>query len=88
MNYEESSLIEFFETSLEEIRMNQPQTVDQKCFHCGLPNRYPLVAREQDREDFLELMEATYEVMEKYNIAGNLLADIKAQIAITKAKGE
>jgi hypothetical protein len=88
MNYQRSTLIEFFETSLEEIRMSQPQTVDQKCFHCGLPNRYPVIAREQDRDDFLRLMECAHEVMRKYNITGNLLADIKAQIAIAKAKGE
>lgn len=57
------------------------------CHHCGCPIRYPIIARNSDIEAFSKLMKSAYSVMDKHGITANLLADIRADLAIRIAKG-
>ncbi len=56
------------------------------CPHCGVPVKYPTVARASDVENFELLMESALRVMGKYNLTGNILDEIKAECLIAIAK--
>lgn len=57
------------------------------CYHCGNLIRYPIIARRSDINDFSELMRSAYRIMDKHGITANLLADIRADLIISIAKG-
>lgn len=61
-------------------------TSTHQCCHCGCPIRYPIIARKSDIEAFSKLMKSAYRIMDKHGITANLLADIRADIAISIAK--
>lgn len=58
---------------------------DCRCPHCSNPIRYPIIAKQSDVELFETVMRSAYEVMDRYGITANLLADIKAQCAVAIA---
>ena len=72
--------------TLTEMSFQSPPEVTQKCFHCGLVMRYPLIARQTDIDLFETVMESAYKVMRKHGITAHLLADIQAQCHIEIAK--
>ena len=72
--------------TLDEMRFQLPPTVEDKCHHCGLVMRFPLIARQIDIDLFKTLIESAYKVMDKHGITANLLADIQAQCHIEIAK--
>ena len=82
------SLDSWIESTLTSIRMESPPIVENKCHHCGLVMRFPLVARESDVKDFKTLIHSAYDVMERHGITANLLADIFAQCHIAIAKNK
>ena len=55
------------------------------CPHCGLPVRYPTVAREQDIRDFELIMNSARKVMDDCGVTAKLLASIHAQIVVALA---
>lgn len=60
--------------------------ISEQCPHCGIPIRYPLIAKRSDIEAFRRMMRVADEVMLKHGITANLLADIRAQCLINIAK--
>lgn len=72
--------------TLEELRLQLPPIIENKCYHCGLVMRFPLVARQSDVDMFKTLIESAYKVMDKHEITANLLADIRAQCHIEISK--
>ncbi len=82
--------LEFLAETLSEISQAQMPTHSAPCPHCGIPVRYPLIARSQDVEDFRLIMDSASRVMKRYNITANLLAEIKAEahLAIAKKRTE
>lgn len=63
------------------------KTSTHSCYHCGCPIRYPVIARQSDINAFSKLMKSAYKIMDKHGVTANLLADIRAEIAINIAKG-
>ena len=72
--------------TLEEMRAQNPPRLEDRCPHCGLSIRYPLVARRSDVELFEKMMHSAFDVMRRHGITANLLADIRAQCLIAMAK--
>ena len=72
--------------TLEEMRNTSPPSVEDKCPHCGLSIRYPLMARKSDVELFEKMMKSAFDVMARHGITANLLADIRAECLIAMAK--
>lgn len=81
---------QFLESTLTEISRAELDTHSHNCPHCGNIVRYPTIARQQDIDDFIKIMNSAFDVMRRYGITANLLAEIKAQcfISIAKATGE
>lgn len=86
MIIDRSTIVSFVDSTLTDISRATPSTHTHACFHCGLPIRYPVIARAQDVEDFTALMESAYRIMDKYGITQNLLAEIKAGCLIEIAR--
>lgn len=87
--YYEEEIVSVFEEGLSEISERQGrQIIEERCFHCGLPNRYPLVARKSDFDYFHDLMDAARKVLHRNQIPEHLLSELLTEIAIAKAKGE
>ncbi len=72
--------------TLDGISRRELPTHMHPCPHCGVPVRYPTVARKGDIDDFERLMRTAYKVMDEYGITGNLLADIQARCYTEIAK--
>lgn len=72
--------------TLDEMRNQHPPSLENRCPHCGLSIRYPLIARKSDIDLFATMMRSAAEVMRKHGITANLLADIRAQCVIEMAK--
>lgn len=72
--------------TLEEMRAQNPPSIEDRCPHCGLSIRYPLVARQSDLELFEKMMHSAFNVMKRHGITANLLADIRAECLIAMAK--
>ena len=74
--------------TLEEMRAQNPPSLEDRCPHCGLSIRFPLIARKSDVELFKKMMALAAEVMDRHGITANLLADIRAQclIAMTQKR--
>lgn len=79
-------LHDFCETNLREIQEVDFPVHSRPCPHCGIPVRYPIIARERDIEDFRKLIESACRVMDKYGITLNLLAEIQAECHIEIAR--
>lgn len=86
MIYYKAEINAVFESCLEAIAFSESPTADQKCPHCGLIARYPIVVRESDRRMFEKLMESAYAVLDRHNITAYLLSEIKTECAIAIAK--
>ena len=91
--YYQEEIIHTFEEGLSAIsEMQGPQVVEEKCFHCGLPNRYPLIARRSDLNYFHDLMDEAKKVLRRHQIEEHLLSEVLTEIAIAiaikKAKGK
>ena len=80
------NLTEWLSETLDEMRLTIMPTVEQRCPHCGLPIRYPLIARESDIKLFENLMRSAFDVMLRHGITANLLADIRTQCIIAIAQ--
>lgn len=78
----------FLSETLNEISMRELPIHSQNCPHCGNLVRYPTVARQQDIEDFEKIMNSAFAVMKRHGITAHLLAEIKAECFIAKAKGK
>lgn len=76
----------FIERNLREIQNVNIRTHTRPCPHCGIPVRYPVIAREQDVDDFKAIIKSSCLVMEKHGITINLLAEIKAECHIEIAR--
>lgn len=83
---DESKILSTVRDGLSVIADASYKTHQHQCHHCGLPIRYPIIARRQDIDDFKTLMDSAYRVMNKYNITANLLAEIIADCHIAIAK--
>lgn len=71
--------------TLEEMHLQQHfHHVENKCFHCGLPNRFPLMVRDSDIKLFNEVMKSAYAVLDRHGITALLLSEIKAEITIQR----
>lgn len=87
MNIEnDKDLMKWVGETLEEMRHQNPPSLEDRCPHCGLAIRYPLIARKSDIELFAQMMASAAKVMDKHGITANLLADIRAQCLIAIAK--
>jgi hypothetical protein len=75
-----------FEDCLEQIVQHTPPIAEQKCPHCGLVARYPVVMRDSDRRMFEELMAAAQAVLNRNGVTAHLLSELHAQITVSKAK--
>lgn len=75
----------FLSKELDDISLYELHEHSHDYPHCGLPVRYPTVAREQDIEDFRLIMESAYKVMEDSGVTAKLFAAIHAQIAVALA---
>jgi len=80
-----------FETGMEAIATALPPTADQKCPHCGLVVRHPIIVKESDRRAFEEIMTHAQKVLDRNGVQalmiGELLANITVAKAAKKAKG-
>jgi len=85
MNIQDDSITNYLGDTLKELRYQMPPVIEDKCCHCGLVMRFPLVARKSDIDLFEMLLESAYQVMERHGITANLLADIKADCIISIA---
>lgn len=72
--------------TLEVMRSQNPPSIQDRCPHCGLSIRYPLIARKSDLELFATMMASAAEVMDRHGITANLLAEIRAQCVIAMAR--
>ena len=79
-------MTKWIDVTLDEINYRSPPDVTQKCCHCGLVMRFPLIARQTDIDLFNDLITSAYKVMRKHGITAHLLADIQAQCHIEIAK--
>ena len=79
-------LTQWLSETLTEISMAELPIHVHNCPHCANPIRYPTVARQQDIDDFIKIMESAYKVMERHGITANILADIRAECHIQIAK--
>lgn len=73
--------------TLEAMRYELPPDIEEKCPHCGVVIRYPLIARKSDIDLFQQVMASAYLVMLRHGITANLLADIRADCVIAISKG-
>jgi len=72
--------------TLQAMQLQEPQTIEERCPHCGVPVRYPLMVRRGDIDLFEQMMATANKVMLDYGITGNLLADIRARCLIAIAQ--
>jgi hypothetical protein len=86
MLIDEENFNNFTEECLFEIQKVDLPIHTQPCPHCGIPVKYPIIARGRDIEDFRKLMQVAYKIMRKYGITQNLLAEIKAECLIGIAR--
>lgn len=86
MLIDDNELPSFIEGSLRAIQDASIQLHTRPCPHCGIPVRYPIIARKQDVEDFRALIQSACRVMDKYGITLNLLAEIEAECHIEIAR--
>lgn len=86
MLIDDNDLQNFIEGSLRAIQDASFQLHIRPCPHCGIPVRYPIIARRQDIEDFGALIKSACRVMDKYGITLNLLAEIQADCHIEIAR--
>lgn len=86
MNIQNDNLESWIACTLEEMRQQIPQTIEDVCPHCRGPILYPLIARKSDIELFKEMIISADKIMQKYGITANILADIRAQCLIEIAK--
>lgn len=86
MYVEKDDIDRFVAGTLTEMRNLNMPIISESCPHCGIPIRYPLIARRSDIELFAQMMSTAAVVMKKYGITDNLLADIRAQCIINIAK--
>ncbi len=77
-----------FEDAMTAIAYQSPPTADQKCPHCGVVARYPIVARESDMRVFAELMAAAQAVLDRHGVMAHLLSEVHAEIAVSRARGQ
>ncbi len=75
-----------FEECLSAIEFSEPPKTEQKCHHCGLVMRYPLIARQSDLDNFKKLMEAAQEVLDRNGVTALLLSEVRANAYIAIAK--
>jgi hypothetical protein len=74
--------------TLEIISIQNPPATQDKCPHCGLIIRYPIVVRRSDLVLFEKIMKSAYSVMRRHGITANLLADIRTECLIALAKNK
>lgn len=79
----------FVADCLEAIQLSNPPVVQVQCGGCGLPMRFPLIARHQDIQDFRRVIEAAERVLARHGIQALLMSEILAEchIQIAKNKG-
>lgn len=77
---------QFISAQLTEIANETLMVHTHACPQCGYQVRYPIIARQQDIEDFHMLMNSALQVMDEYNILGKLFADIEARCHIELIK--
>lgn len=82
---ENKDMTKWISGTLEEMRAQNPPSLQDRCPHCGLSIRYPLVARRSDIELFEKMMRSAFAVMDRTGITANLLAEIRAQCLIAMA---
>jgi hypothetical protein len=83
---EDMDWYKWVDETLEIISIQNPQTAQDRCPHCGLIIRYPIVVRRSDLVLFEETMKSAYSVMRRHGITANLLADIRTECLIATAK--
>jgi len=85
--YNDKPMSKWLGETLQEMAEMEMATTETRCQHCGYLNRYrhPVVARPSDIELFESMMRSAFEVMDRYGITANLLADIRAQCLIAMA---
>ncbi len=77
-----------FESALEAISNSMPPTVDEKCQHCGLITRHPIIARQRDLERFEKIMTVAQAVLDRHGVTAKLLSELHTDIAIANAMKE
>jgi hypothetical protein len=83
---DDRDLHKWVDDTLEVMRAQNPPSTQDRCPHCGLMIRYPLVARLSDLVLFEKIMRSASAVMKKHGITANLLADIRTECLIATAK--
>ena len=86
MLIDDNEIKEFIAETLDEIAKEELKVHHHKCRHCGCPVSFPVVARSKDIERFQLLIQSANEVMDRYGITGNLLAEIKASCLLEIAR--
>jgi hypothetical protein len=81
-------LRKWVDDTLEVMRTQNPPATQDKCPHCGLIIRYPIVVRRSDLVLFEKIMKSAYSVMRRHGITANLLADIRTECLIALAKNK
>ena len=79
-------VIDFLEGSLRAIQDASFPVHTSPCPHCGIPVRYPIIARQSDIEAFTVIIDSAQRVIDKYGITLNLLAEIKAKCYVEIAR--
>jgi hypothetical protein len=86
MEIDRTQVETFIGDILEDVSKATYATHSHSCPHCDMPVRYRTIARQQDIEDFQQLMETAYRVMDACGITANLLSMIKAECYIEIAR--
>lgn len=86
MLIDNSTVLTLADEALSDMSKASFKTHSHPCPHCGCHVRYPVTARKADLDDFAELMKAAYRAMDRLGITGNLIAELRAQIAVSIAK--
>lgn len=81
---EENNINRFLDVALHELAFQRDEA-HVSCPQCQFRVRFPVVARDQDVEDFRKLIKVAHEVLERHGVPALLLSEIYAEVTILKA---
>lgn len=79
MYVQKDEVVNFLEMSLTEIRNASTPCAQERCPHCGVPIRFPIIVKQSDIDLFHSLMESAYGVLDRHGVTAKLFAEIAAE---------
>jgi hypothetical protein len=63
--------------TVDQMALNEPVLIEHKCPHCGVPIRFPVIAKKWDVDRLTDLLNSIYSVMDNEHLADIMLAKIR-----------